>query len=330
MQNLRLDILNGSAMRPQVATHGTTQTCWKLLGTEHTYSPDLASYFFSCSKSGHRKVIPIFYFPIKMSLIIVASNRNCKASGTGSYISIWPVAPRNRWHRVILSLSSFSELSESSLGNPRNSREKFWRSNGSTVLMMIINDSGSNSMSLWSDKFFLWRILKASWKEQSLTWKLKHKGPFELGQIHPHLVKCWSYILDMMVLFGFSSNGSSTDVFHISTLIPYDSIRDTPSCHHPLCHPPPLPPLKESIVIFILPKMSPKVQFSCMSFTKKNGHQQINKLEKRCPKNINCWMDPTVQSSKGLRLRRSSHLPCFHLRWVHHPAKVTRQVDYSN
>lgn len=197
--------------------------------------------------------------------------------------------PRNRWHLVILSLSSFSELSESSLGNPRNSREKFWRSNGSTVLMMIINDSGSHSMSLWSEKVFLWRILKASWKEQSLTWKLKHKGPFELGQIHPHLVKCWSYILDMMVLFGFSSNGSSINVFHISTLIPYDSIRDTPSCHHPLCHPPPLPPLKESIVIFILPKMFPKVQFSFMSFTKKNGHQQINKLEKRCPKNIKAF-----------------------------------------
>ena len=93
MQNLRLDMLNGSAMRPQAATHGTAQTCWKLLGTEHTYSPDLASYFSCGSKSGHRKVIAIFYFPINMSLIIVASNRNSKASGTGSYISIWPVAP---------------------------------------------------------------------------------------------------------------------------------------------------------------------------------------------------------------------------------------------
>ena len=184
--------------------------------------------------------------------------------------------PRNRWHLVILSLSSFSELSESSLGNPRNSREKFWRSNGSTVLMMIINDSGSNSMSLWSEKFFLWRILKASWKEQSLTWKLKHKGPFELGQIHPHLVKCWSYILDMMVLFGFSSNGSSSDVFHISTLIPYDSIRDTPSCHHPLCHPPPLPPLKESIVIFILPKNVSKSPIFLHVLHKKKT--DINKL----------------------------------------------------
>ena len=83
----------------------------------------------------------------------------------------------------------------------------------------------------------------------------------------------------MMVLFGFSSNGSSTDVFHISTLIPYDSIQDTPSCHHPLCHPPPLPPLKESIVIFILPNMFPKVQFpSCPSPKKRTD---INKSQTR-------------------------------------------------
>lgn len=81
----------------------------------------------------------------------------------------------------------------------------------------------------------------------------------------------------MMVLFGFSSNGSSSDVFHISTLIPYDSIRDTPSCHHPLCHPPPLPPLKESIVIFILPKNVSKSPIFLHVLHKKNGHQQTRK-----------------------------------------------------
>ena len=170
--NLRLDPLNGSAMRPQAATNGTTQTCRKILGTEHTYSPDLASYFFSCRSSQSY------------------SNQNSKASNQ--------LPPRNGWHLVLVVL--FGAL-----------RIIPWQSKEFLKILKVQqsspNDSGSNSISLWSQKVLLWsrRILKASWKEQrckgaqvidqSLTLKLKHKGPFEhIGQIHRRLVKCWSYI----------------------------------------------------------------------------------------------------------------------------------------
>ena len=105
--------------------------------------------------------------------------------------------------------------------------------------------------------------------------------------------------VDMMMLFGFSSNGSSTDVFHFNI----DSIIFYP--RHSFLSPSFVPssafasPERVNSHLHFAKKCLQKSNFpSCPSQKQKTGHQQINKLEKRCPKKINCWMDPTVQSSK--------------------------------